>query len=145
MELVNLTNGKETIVFGLDSVVIQKFGGGLKGGRALKVENFGEPYIKAGHVILTDGKGEYIPMPVSEGAYGEMPEGFEFAGVLYRTIRASKGDASIMFDGEVNIEAVPYPMDAILEDFKKALPNIVFVKDEPYVSPVEEVEEDVQP
>lgn len=140
MELVNLTNGKETIVFGNDSIVIQKFGGGLKGGRALNMAGYTEPYLKAGHVIITDGKGDYLPMPVADGAYAALPTNHTFAGVLYRTIKASKGDASVMFDGEVNIEAVPYPMDAILEDFKKALPNIVFVKDEPYVSPAEEVQ-----
>lgn len=135
MELVNLVNSKETIIFGNDSVVIQKFNGGYKGGRALKVEGFTEPVIKAGHVIIFQD-GDYMPLPLVEtgDAYAEVPEGATFAGVLYRTIKAAKGDASIMFDGEVNIEAVPYPMDAFLEDFKAALPNIIFVKDEPYIN-----------
>lgn len=141
MALINLVNAKEPVIFGNDSVVIAKFNGGYKGGRALKMDDFAEPVVKAGHVIIFKD-GEYMPLPLVEtgDAYAAVPEGAAFAGVLYRTIKASKGDASIMFDGEVNIAALPYPIDAFLEEFKKQLPNIIFVQDEPYVTPAEEVQ-----
>lgn len=134
MKVIDLTNQKQSVIFGNDSVVIQKFNGGLKGGRALDTTGITETHINAGHVIITDGEGNYKPMPVSGEAYDSLPEDWKYAGVLYRTILTAKGDASIMFDGEVNIKAVPYPMDAILSAFKTALPNIIFVEDEPYVA-----------
>lgn len=130
MATVDLTNNRNKIVFGNDSVVIQKWISGIKGGRALDVTGFAEPVIKAGHVIITDGEGTYKPMPVTGSAYATLPEGYNYAGVLYRSITTAKPSASIMTNGEVNIVAVPYAMDAILEAFKEACPLVVFIKDE---------------
>lgn len=127
--LNDLTPNKNQIVFGDDSVVIQKYISGIKGGRTLNVAGFAEPVIKAGHVIIVKA-GEYAPMPVSGNAYAALPEGYAYAGVLYRTILASKPAASIMTWGEVNVEAAPYAMDSILAAFKAACPHIDFIKDE---------------
>ena len=124
----NLSAKKEQIVFGDDNIVIQKYISGIKGGRTLDVTGF-SGVIKAGHVIIVKD-GVYAPMPVSGEAYGTLTEGYAYAGVLYRSISVERPEASIMTWGEVNIEAVPYPMDAIMSDFKAACPHIDFIKDE---------------
>lgn len=135
-----MTNERQQIVFGNDSVVIQKYISGLKGGRTLDVTGYSETDILAGHVVITDGSGTYKPMPlidevVSEVAtgrkvYGTLPNGYSYAGVVYRSVSAKKPAVSIMTNGEVNIEAVPYPMTSILSAFKAAVPFIAFIKDE---------------
>ena len=127
--LNDLTPNKNQVVFGDDSIVIQKYISGIKGGRTLDVTGFAEKVIKAGHVIIVkDGK--YMPMPVSGSAYAALPDGAAYAGILYRSILAAKPAASIMTWGEVNAVAVPYAMDAILAAFKTACPHIDFIKDE---------------
>ena len=127
--LNDLTPNKQQIVFGDDSIVIQKYISGIKGGRTLDVTGFAEKVIKAGHVIIVKN-GVYAPMPVNGEAYAALPEGAAYAGVLYRSISAAKPAASIMTWGEVNVEAVPYPMATILAAFKTACPHIDFIKDE---------------
>lgn len=127
--LNDLTPNKQQIVFGDDSIVIQKYISGIKGGRTLDVTGFAEKVIKAGHVIIVKN-GVYAPMPVEGNAYAALPEGAAYAGVLYRSISAAKPAASIMTWGEVNVEAVPYPMATILAAFKTACPHIDFIKDE---------------
>ena len=125
----DLTPNKQQVVFGDDSIVIQKYISGIKGGRTLDVTGFAEKVIKAGHVIIVKN-GVYAPMPVEGNAYAALPEGAAYAGVLYRSISAAKPAASIMTWGEVNVEAVPYPMATILAAFKTACPHIDFIKDE---------------
>lgn len=130
MATLDLVNDKKQIIFGDDSIVIQKYISGIKGGRVLDTTGFTESVIKAGHVIITDGKGVYKPMPISGGNYGTLPEGFDYAGVLYRSILTSRPSASIMTWGEVNSVAMPYAMDSILTAFQTACPHIDFIKDE---------------
>ena len=130
MATINVVNEKKQIIFGDDSIVIQKYISGIKGGRVLDTDGYIDAVIKAGHVIITDGKGVYKPMPISGGAYGTLPSGFSYAGVLYRSILTAKPSASIMTWGEVNSVAAPYAMDSILEAFKEACPHIDFIKDE---------------
>lgn len=142
---LDLSAKKEQIVFGDDSVVIQKYISGIKGGRTLDMTDYPLKVVKAGSVIVTKD-GVYKPMPLmpkmqgdtevkdDDGntvyAYGTLPTGFSYAGVLYRSIMADKPAASIMTNGEVNSEAVPYPMDTISAAFKEACPLISFIKDE---------------
>ena len=127
--LNDLSPKKSAVVFGEDSIVIQKYISGIKGGRTLDVTGFAENVIKAGHVIIVK-EGKYMPMPVSGEAYAALPEGAAYAGVLYRSVLAAKPAASIMTWGEVNAVAVPYPMNTILAAFKTACPHIDFIKDE---------------
>lgn len=140
----DLSAKKEQIVFGNDSVVIPKYISGIEGGRTLDMTGYTDKVLKAGHVIITDGKGTYKPMPVTpettteEGesavttpaGYGTLPTGYSYAGVLYRSILTADPAASIMTWGKVNSEAAPYPMTTILAAFKTACPHIEFVKDE---------------
>lgn len=127
--LNDLTPKKNQIVFGDDSIVILKYISGIKGGRTLDVTGFAGSVVKAGHVIIVKD-GVYAPMPLNGEVYAELPEGYAYAGVLYRSIPAAKPAASIMTWGEVNSVAMPYPMDSILEAFKVACPHIDFIKDE---------------
>lgn len=121
---------KETIVFGNDSVVISKYVSGLVGGRTLDTAGFADPVIKAGHVIIKTAGGNYAPMPVADGVYGALPEGASYAGILYRSIPTKEPVASIMIDGIVNPETVPFKIDGIKEAFTAACPHIIFLADE---------------
>ena len=120
---------KQQVIFGDDSIVIQKYISGIKGGRTLDLADFKEEVIKAGHVVIVKD-GNYRPMPVSGAAYAALPGGYAYAGVVYRSVAAEKPAVSIMTWGEVNAVAVPYPMDAIMGAFKTACPHIDFIKDE---------------
>ena len=130
----DLSSKKTQIVFGNDSVVIQKYISGIKGGRTLDMTDYALSVVHAGQVVITDGKGLYKPMPVegSEGnyVYCSLPAGFNYAGVVYRSVVASKPAVSIMTMGEVNIAALPVKMDTIMSEFKAACPHIDFIKDE---------------
>lgn len=123
----------EKVIFGNDSIVIRKYINGIDGGRTLDTADFPDKVIKAGHVIIAKD-GVYKPMPLAlvEDCYGytTLPEGFKYVGILYRSVLASMPVAAIMTWGEVNIEAVPYAMDNILNAFKTECPFIDFKKDE---------------
>lgn len=128
--MIDLVNDRSQVLFGKDSIVIQKFIAGIKGGRNLDVTDVTEPYLNAGHVIITDGNGVYKPMPTSGSSYSSLPGGYSYAGILYRSILTKKPFAAIMTIGQVNSEAIPFPMTAIESDFKAACPHIEFIKDE---------------
>lgn len=121
---------REELITGKDCIVIQKYISGIKGGRTLDVSEFEADVINAGHVIIKKQDGNYAPMPVKESAYDSLPESAEYVGVLRTSILKKNPQAAIMTNGEVNIEAVPYPMTEIAEAFAKACPFIAFVKDE---------------
>lgn len=128
-----LETKKKQIVFGEDSVIIQKHEGDIKGGRALDWSEVTEDVLYAGRVIVTDGKGKYKPLPIESKAYKALSEvsGFKYAGVLYRSV--AKGEpVSILIAGEVNKVAAKaangeadYPAD-----FITAFPKIALVSDE---------------
>ena len=129
--LNDLTPNKQQIVFGDDSIVIQKYISGIKGGRTLDVTGFADPVIKAGHVIIKLKNGNYAPMPLDGSAYAiTLPDGAKYVGVLYRSIPTAKPAASIMTAGEVNSEAMPYYETLAHEQFEMDCPHIVFIKDE---------------
>lgn len=125
-----VTNGSKQVVFPNDDVVIPKYTSGITGGRVLDVSSFEGSYVKAGHVIITDGKGVYKPLGVTGGKYTSVPAGSSICGVLYRTVLAAKPWASIMTGGQLNTAAAPYPITEVETDFKAALPLVELVKDE---------------
>lgn len=129
----NLEIKKKQIVFGEDSVIIQKWEGDIKGGRALDWDGVTDEILYAGRVIITDGKGKYKPLGIESNAYKALSEesGFSYAGILYRSI-ANGEAAAIMTAGQVNKTAAKnanssadYPAD-----FAAAFPKITFVVDE---------------
>ena len=125
MAQANLSSGREQITFGKDAVVVPNYISGIPGGRSLNVEGFDGKVVLAGHVIISKGA-DYKPMPVSEGAYGELPSGYSYAGILAKSISTACPMASIMTRGDVNDAAAPYKMDGILAAFKTACPHINF-------------------
>ena len=134
MANVNLTGKREQIIFGKDDVIIQKHIADIPGGRALDVTGVTEEVLYAGHPIITDGNGNYKPLAVTDTlgvkAYGSKPEGWSYAGLLYRSILTKKPSASILIAGVVNDAAVEIPYGDHKAAIKSALPNIMFVKDE---------------
>lgn len=132
---LNLVNAKESVVFGNDSVVIKKHITDLSGGRVLDTTGYTEKNILAGHVVITDGNGTYKPMPIVNGAYSNLPVGYSYAGVVYRSVPATRPAVSVLTAGVINPKAAPYAFDSILSAFKAACPFIQFEADE-VVDPV---------
>ena len=131
--VTDFANKSEKVIFGNDSIVIRKYINGIDGGRTLDTTDFPEKVVKAGHVIIAKD-GVYKPMPLTMVedcyVYSALPEGFKYVGVLYRSVLASKPVAAIMTWGEVNIEAVPFAMDTIMDAFTAECRFIDFKKDE---------------
>lgn len=121
---------KESVVFGLDSVVIRKFISGIPGGRTLDCNGVAETILSAGHVIIKTQEGNYAPMPVADGKYAALPSGASYVGVLVSSIPVKNPAAAIMVDGIVNSEVLPYAMTEIMTAFKTACPHIIFQTDE---------------
>lgn len=116
-----------TAKFGYASgpVVIRKAVGVITGGKVLDVSDWSEDFILAGTVIVTDGS-TYKPLSVTDDAYGSLEDGYEYAGVLVTAVSVSEPLGSILYSGEVNDEAVPYP---ITDDIKTGLPLISWQHD----------------
>ena len=118
---------REEITFGFDSVVVRKFTNGVYGGVTLDITNYPESTVIAGQVVITDGE-VYKPMPINGDFYGEMPEGFKYFGVIYRSSRADVG-VSVMTRGSINKYRVPYNFEAIKDAFAKDCPYIILACD----------------
>lgn len=131
MANLNLNVKKKQIVFGEDSVIVQKWIAGIKGGRALDVTDITDKVLSAGRVIITNGKGTYKPLSIKAGAYDALPEGYSYVGILYRSIRTEEAGASIMTEGQVNEIAAKNANGVdVPAAFKTACPLIEFVTDE---------------
>lgn len=121
---------KDIIESGTDSVVVRHFVSGIHGGRTLDCSGIADSVLKAGHVVIKTAEGVYAPMPYADGKYAALPEGATYQGILYRSISVKNPAASIMVDGVVNPDLIPFPMDGIAEAFAKACPHIIFAQDE---------------
>lgn len=131
MTVANLTNDPEEIITGNDNIVIINHFEGITGGRTLDVSGYPHKSIRAGHVIIKDSTGAFKPMPLNEAgnAYAALPEGSSYAGYLVASIPVRKPLAGIMVRGTVNPKATPFPMDAIIDAVKAALPLIDYQED----------------
>lgn len=131
----NLNQEGMKILSANDSIIIRKYGAGINGGRTLDMSDFpaSEKCIKAGHVVIRNIEDEtlYKPMPVSEDgkSYASLPEGYEYVGVVVATKPVDYPLVGIMYAGEVNDVASPYPVSDIKSDLKTALPGLVFMHD----------------
>lgn len=121
----------ESFGFGTDPIVIRKYIAGIQGGKVLDVSGFNGEYIRAGHIVIRDTDSDtYKPLPVSSGAYGSLPTGHEYVGVVTSTKSAKEPFVGIMYSGEVNDVASPFPVtDAIKTALKTAVPTLVFKHD----------------
>ena len=127
-----ISTNKQLIDFGKEDVVIRHFVDGIKGGKILDVTGFTPEVISAGHIIIKTADGAFKPMPIASGgdAYAALPGDCEYAGVLVSSILTSEPFAAIMFSGEVNDEAGPYPVTAEIKTaMKTAIPTLVFNHD----------------
>ena len=131
----NLNNEGMKILSANDSIVIRKYGAGINGGRTLDVSDMPASVkcIKAGHVVIRSTEDEtlYKPMPVNAAgdAYESLPANYEYVGVVVATKPLDYPLVGIMYAGEVNDVASPYPVDSIKSDLKTALPGLVYMHD----------------
>lgn len=126
-----MTQEGQTFSDGNDAIVIRRVGACLIGGRTLDMSNFLDKHIRAGHIIIRETDTDtYKPLGVSNGAYVSLPTGHTYEGVLRTSKPADMAMASIMYEGEVNDIASPYPVtDAIKTALKAVLPGLYFKHD----------------
>jgi len=120
---------KVTYGMNYDPVIIRRYVGGKHGGAVLDVSDYTEEYIKAGQVVIKDANGILKPMPITSGAYGTLPTGCSYYGIVVTTCLASEPLTGILTAGEVNDKCLPYDISTILTAFKAAVPTIVFDHD----------------
>ena len=127
---------KESFGFGLDPIVIRKFIAGQTGGVILDVSDFGEEFVRAGHIIIKKPASNeterdvYKPLPVTDGAYAELPEGYEYDSVVVASKSTKEPFVATMYNGEVNDLASPYPITETLKTaLKTAVPTLSFKHD----------------
>lgn len=123
---------KEVVSFGADSIVIRNYVGGIVGGKVLDCTGFTDDVINAGHLVIRDTINDiYKPMPLNEGktAYAALPSNHEYAGVVVASKMTKEPFVGIMYAGEVNDKAVPFPVDSLKAALKTALPQLVFMHD----------------
>lgn len=121
----------ESFGFGKDPIVIRKYIAGIQGGKVLDVSGFSEEYIRSGHIVIRDKESDtHKPLAVSSGAYVSLPSGHEYVGVVTSTKSTKEPLVGIMYSGEVNDVASPFPVtDGIKEALKTAVPTLVFKHD----------------
>lgn len=119
---------QESFEFGNDPIVIRVYGKSIIDGRMLDTTGYTEEYIRKGQLIIRDEtNGVSKPMPVSNGAYGTLPQGCVYEGVAKATVPTDEPFVGVMYEGEVNDVASPYPLDStLLSALKTALPELAF-------------------
>lgn len=129
--IAEMTKDGQTFSDGMDSVVIRREGACIIGGRTLDMTGFPDKHVKAGHIIIRETATDtWKPLGVTNGAYNSLPEGHTYEGVLKASQPEDEPLASIMYEGEVNDIASPYPVtDAIKTALKTALPGLYFKHD----------------
>lgn len=126
-----MTQEGQTFSDGMDSVVIRREGASIIGGRTLDTSGFPDKQVRAGHIIIRETSTDtWKPLGVSNGAYTSLPEGHTYEGVMKASRPVDAPFAPIMYEGEVNDKASPYPLtDALKTALKAALPGLYFKHD----------------
>lgn len=126
--VASLNNQKQGFDSGNDTIVVPRVFETVIGGRTLDTANFTPAIIPAGHVVIKENAtGNHKPMPVSAGAYAELPANHSFVGVVISTVDTKKPFVGICVRGTVNEEASLYPLT---EQIKTGLgPLIRFIKE----------------
>lgn len=129
--IANMTQKGKAYSDGMDAVVIRRPGACLIGGKTLDMSSFPDDYVKAGHIVIRETATDtYKPLGVSSGAYSALPTGCEYMGVVRASKPKEEPFVSVMYEGEVNDNAMPYPLtDAIKTALKAALPGLYFKHD----------------
>ncbi len=134
-KFVNIVDEKEQITFKGDGIVVAKHLADLPGGRVLDLTSWPSALkvVPAGTIIVTDGKGTYKPLAVSEsgGAYSYAAAkgaGESYAGILCHTVQVRRPAGSILTMGSVNEGALPFPFNGTVTKaaFVGDCPGITF-------------------
>ena len=129
----NLSNQKNQVDVGFDSVTIVKVLEDIPGGKSQDTTGFTPDVIKAGHlVIVEDATGIHKPMPLNGGGtgYGSKPSGHSYVGVVLASVLTAKPFVSILVRGTVNEQAfVNNGGYSAPSEAKTALGLIRFTKD----------------
>lgn len=127
----DLTKQGDVFNDGNDSIVIRRVDACITGGRTLDLTGFTEKHVRAGHILIREKETDtYKPLAVSNGAYATLPDGHEYVGVLRASIPSDLPFAAIMYAGEVNNVASPYPLtDTLKAAIKAVLPGLYFMHD----------------
>ena len=131
-EYGDLTYPSKKIITENDNIVIKKYIDGYEGGRTLDMTGCGLSVIKAGHVVIVEtATKKFKPMPLNtdNSAYGTLPAGHAYAGIVVASQTADRPFVGILTNGTINPKAAPFAYDTILEDLKAALPQIEFRED----------------
>lgn len=129
--VANMTHKGKAYTDGMDAVVIRRKGACLIGGKTLDMTDFPDDFIKAGHIVIHETATDtYKPLGVSSGAYSSLPTGCTYEGVVLSSKPKEEPFVSVMYTGEVNDNASPYPLtDAIKTALKTAVPDLYFKHD----------------
>lgn len=121
---------KTSFGFENDPIVIRVFGKSIVNGRKLDVKDYKGEYIRKGQLILRASDDSHsIPMPVDDTGekYASKPEGYEYEGVAKSTVLTKEPWVGVMYEGEVNDVASPFPLSAeLIKELKTALPELAF-------------------
>lgn len=124
MATANL-NKSAVVSDGNDGVVIVNCLGDIPSGRTLNVEDWASDTISAGHVIvINSATGEMKPLSISSNAYGSLPTGYAYCGILKVSVTKDDPRAAIMTIGQVQTSALPY---AVTSGIKQGLSRIEFL------------------
>ena len=129
--IAEMTKDGQVFSDGNDAIVIRRVGACIIGGRTLDMTGFPDKFVKAGHIIIHETETDtWKPLGVKDGAYESLPEGHTYEGVLRASKPADMAMASIMYEGEVNDIASPYPVtDSIRTALREVLPGLYFKHD----------------
>lgn len=109
MAIVDLTSQGPVLDTGKDNIVIVDNFKSKRGGASLDVTGFTNPVIRAGHVVIKQtSTGEFKPMPTNAGgtAYGSLPAGHTYYGIVINSVLTSKPFVGILLSGTVNHKVV---------------------------------------
>jgi len=130
MATVQLDNEGTRMFVGKQGIIVRDNQRSIPGGRTLDVTGFTPTVIPEGHVIIVEtATREYKPMPVTDTAYGALPAGHTYAGVLVAEILTAKPSAGISYECTVNRAASIYSPAPLEAAIKAVLPNIHFLED----------------
>lgn len=124
MAVANLRNDVGTYGADKDDIVIVKHGDDIPGGKTIDTTDYKGEVIRAGQVVVTDGKGAYKALGITAGKYDALPAGFKPCGVVVRSVPKDKPFVSVLLSGVVNEGASPAP---VTDEIKTALPRISFL------------------
>lgn len=113
---------------GNDPIIVRNDVNSIIKGVMLDVTGWTEEVISAGHVVIAKD-GVYKPMPVTDGAYGSLPEGYAYAGITKVSVLATHPFVGVVNMGEINEEALPYSISSIKDAIKTAVPTLIFDSD----------------